>query len=93
MHSEDYLLRSDISASSDRTVMIEERYVDRDFMADHTVLFASTLQPPPNHCRRLHFFAGDPETMYKKLLEISDLLSNNTPRGRAECDRACEQFE
>ena len=89
---EDYLRRTDITGSAERTVMIEERYIDRDFMADHSVLFASTLRPPPNHCRRLHFFAGTPEEIYGELLAIAGLLSSAKSPDDPEYDRACEEF-
>ena len=80
---EDYLLRPDMSDLAERTVMVEDRYVDRDFMADHTVLFASTLEPPPNYCRRLHFFTGAPEAVYTELLRRAASLADGSPEAEA----------
>ena len=70
----DYIRRPDLSPLKSRAFVIESHYVDRDFMADHSVLFSSTLRPPPNHCRRIHFFAGKARDVEKKLMALGPRL-------------------
>src|SRR4051794_29135036 len=40
-----------------RSVIIEEHYIDRSFMADHAAFYASSVTQYPNFCRRVHFFS------------------------------------
>lgn len=82
---EDYVRRPDWSLMpKSRTVAIEGHYIDRDFMADHGVLFSSTLWSPPNHCRRVLFFAGEPETIEEKLRSLGDVLIGDQQQSYAE---------
>ena len=39
-----------------RSVVVEEHYIDRDYMEDHSIFYSKNLYPYPNFCRRVHFF-------------------------------------
>lgn len=38
------------------TIVIEEHYIDRDYIRDDALFYARSLRSYPNHCKRLHFF-------------------------------------
>ena len=38
------------------TVVLEDRYTDRDYIEDHSVFYSKSLYPYQNHCKRIHFF-------------------------------------
>jgi len=88
----DYVRREDLSPLEGRAVSIEPHYVDRDFMADHSVLFASTLRPPPNYCRRVHFFAGKAAAVQEELMALGPILSTKDPSTLEQYERACDEF-
>lgn len=46
-----------------KSIAIEEHYIDRDYIEDHSVFYSRSLFPYPNFCRRVNFFG----------LEISEL--------------------
>jgi hypothetical protein len=52
------------------TIVIEDHYIDRDYMEDHSIFYSKNLSPYPNSCRRIHFFSLGP-TILK--LELSRL--------------------
>ena len=37
-------------------MLVEEHYIDRDHMEDHSVFYSRNLYPYSNFCRRVHFF-------------------------------------
>lgn len=89
----DYVCRPDLSGESkERVVAVESHYTDRDFMADHCVLFASVLSAPPNHCSRLHFFAGKKEDVQGELEAIAEILWKGGSDAELEYTQACKQF-
>jgi len=52
-----------------QTVVIEEHYIDRDYMADHALFYSKSLRAYPNHCRRLHFFSESfDDVRFKRLV-------------------------
>ncbi|HEX9198165.1 MAG TPA: hypothetical protein VF865_01295 [Acidobacteriaceae bacterium] len=40
-----------------KTVIIEEHYIDRDYIYDVTLYYARSLRAYPNYCQRIHFFS------------------------------------
>jgi hypothetical protein len=53
-----------------KTLAIEQNYIDRDYMEDHSVFYSKSLYPYPNHCRRVHFFSADVERVREQLEQI-----------------------
>jgi hypothetical protein len=45
-----------------RTVVEEEHYFDRDYLAEHSAFYSLSTRGYANVCKRLHFFAGDAVT-------------------------------
>src|SRR3989442_1582913 len=41
-----------------RAIVVENHYIDRDYMEDHSVFYSRSLRDYPNFCRRLHFFSS-----------------------------------
>jgi hypothetical protein len=39
-----------------KTVLIENHYIDRDYIQDLALFYARSLRSYPNHCQRIHFF-------------------------------------
>jgi len=42
-----------------KVMIIEEHYVDRHFMEEIGQYYSRCLKPPPNYCRRVHFFSEE----------------------------------
>lgn len=49
----DYLKYPQLGAKS---YLLEEHYVDRDYMEDHAVFYSRSLRAYANYCKRVHFF-------------------------------------
>jgi hypothetical protein len=52
IYLDDYLKRLDC-----KTVIVEDHYVDRDYISDLALLYSRSLRNYPNYCYRLHFFS------------------------------------
>ena len=51
------------------TVLIEDHYVDRDYVEDMAIFYARSLRAYPPYCQRIHFFSESfDETMWHDLL-------------------------
>ncbi|MGH7437743.1 MAG: hypothetical protein ACRENE_18865, partial [Polyangiaceae bacterium] len=44
------------------STLVEPHYFDRDYLAEHSAFYSLSTRGYPNHCRRLHFFKGEPLT-------------------------------
>lgn len=40
-----------------QSMAVENHYIDRDYIEDHSVFYSKSLHPYPNYCRRVHFFS------------------------------------
>lgn len=53
-------------------VVVEPRYIDRDFIEDHSLFYSRSLSNYDNFCRRLHFFKGiEADAIRAKLEELT----------------------
>jgi hypothetical protein len=54
-----------------RTIVVEPRYVDRDYLAEYTSFYATAFTPFDRFCKRVHFFthAFDRETFARFVVE------------------------
>lgn len=51
------------------TVLIEDHYVDRDYVEDMAIFYARSLRAYPPYCQRMHFFSESfDETTWRDLL-------------------------
>lgn len=51
------------------TVLIEDHYVDRDYVEDMAIFYARSLRAYPPYCQRMHFFSESfDETKWRDLL-------------------------
>ena len=51
------------------TVLIEDHYVDRDYVEDMAIFYARSLRAYPPYCQRMHFFSESfDETTWRALL-------------------------
>jgi hypothetical protein len=69
-HVEDY-----VRQHGGRTAVVEQHYIDRDFMEEYSVFYSKSLTSYPNSCRRVGFFALDPADLrreFKRILKIRD---------------------
>lgn len=60
-------------------IVIERRYINRDFLSDYTLYYAKCFEDYPKHCKRLHFFtfkASADEHAFAKMLEYALLHDN-----------------
>ena len=59
-----YVRQAEIGAKS---IAVEEHYIDRDFIEDHSAFYSRNLTELPNYCRRVHFFSLDEKAAKRKL--------------------------
>jgi hypothetical protein len=89
----DYVRRADLNQfCEERSIAIEDPYVDRDFMADYSVLFGTTLKPPKSYCRRLHFFALPPKAACEQVLALGERLIGGGEKAWSEYTSECAEF-
>ena len=62
-----------------KAFLIENHYIDRDHMEDHSVFYSRTFYPYPNYCRRVHFFSIAPSEVG---IEIDRLRRSARSDGR-----------
>lgn len=72
-----------------KTVVVEEHYIDRDHMEDHSVFYSKSLYPYPNFCCRVHFFSLGIEELRK---EIRRVRSSRATGGEETFRRECAEF-
>src|ERR1700755_2532386 len=53
-----------------KTVLLENHYIDRHYIEDHSLFYSRSYRPLPNFCRRLHFFSIDQNEVRKKFDEV-----------------------
>jgi hypothetical protein len=82
-------LEAQLTALRCQSVLIEEQYVDRDHMEDHTAFYASSLGTILNTCRRVHFFALNAKELEA---EIDQLRQCAYDFGEDAFRRACREF-
>jgi hypothetical protein len=74
------------------SVLVEEHYIDRDYMEDHSVFYSRSLHPYPNSCRRVHFFSqplAEVDTALQELFEFG--LRSTEESYRARCREFSKQ--
>lgn len=69
--------------------MIEDRYIDRDYMEDHSVFYSRSFYSFENWCRRVHFFSISKKDVRAKL---SALVEIGLDRGEDAYREACRKF-
>jgi hypothetical protein len=79
---EHYVRDKNLAAKS---VVVENHYIDRDYMEDHSVFYSKNLAPLPNFCRRVHFFRSDPDSARAALKRLLNLKSRD--KFREQCDQ------
>lgn len=52
-----------------KTIVIEEKYISKDFLHDYASYYSLCFQPYPKFCRRVHFFALEfDESLFDEML-------------------------
>src|SRR5258705_446989 len=85
-------IRDYVSGLKCSTVVIERRYIDRDYMEDHSVFYSRNFFPYPNSCQRIHFFSAKEPQLRKELNSLARLAGKNSDPGRRDYRHACEIF-
>jgi len=81
-----YVTHKDLDCKS---IAIERRHIDRDYMEDHSVFYSRSLQSYANYCQRVHFFA----IPVAKLEEaLSNLVAAGRNEGAEKFGKKCEAF-
>jgi hypothetical protein len=70
-----------------KTIVLEEHYIDRDHMEDHSVFYSKSLRQYSNACRRVHFFSLDEEKLKLEIKRLRALASSED-----SFVSACTQF-
>jgi hypothetical protein len=74
------------------SVVIERYYIDRDFIADFSAFYSTSLYAYPNWCQRIHFFSIDRNKVRRRLRDLARLGAENEEGGGAAYQTACEAF-
>jgi hypothetical protein len=70
-------------------VVVEDKYIDRDYMQDHSAFYAASFANYPASCRRVHFFNGvAPAKIVSELRAVAAEALN----GRQAFETACRNF-
>jgi hypothetical protein len=72
-----------------RSCLVEDHYIDRDHMEDHSVFYSRNLFPYGNACRRVHFFRLPPDRVAASLDRLREI---NRREGEDAYRRACLEF-
>ena len=67
------------------TVLIEDHYVDRDYVEDMAIFYARSLRAYPSYCQRMHFFSESfDETEWRDFLVRAN---------RGEAEKVCQWLQ
>ena len=72
-----------------RGVLLEDHYIDRDFIEDYSLFYSRSLFPYPNHCKRLHFFTLSKTSIQRRLRSLRTRAARES---RQEFHEACRSF-
>jgi hypothetical protein len=72
-----------------KSIVVENHYIDRDYMEDHSVFYSKNLYPYPNACRRVHFFSAGEKLVDQRLKDILEIGIRDGPAAYRE---ACGRF-
>src|SRR5262249_1992754 len=72
-----------------QSIVIEGRYIDRDYIKAPSVFYCKSLPPYPNPCRRVHFFSVGPAEVKQRL---GDIVATGIRAGEAAYHEACLRF-
>ncbi len=70
-----------------RSIAIERRYIDRDYIEDHSIFYARSFFPYDNFCKRVHFFSieqADVQACLTELLGVAHSASEREYRAAYE---------
>lgn len=70
-------------------VLVEDEYIDRDYMQDHSAFYAASFAKYKSSCRRVHFFTGIPAAKIASELQV---VAAEALNGREAFDAACRKF-
>jgi len=73
-----------------KSVIVEEHYIDRDYIEDYSVFYSKCLTSYANFCRRVHFFSLLPNELKKELRRLRHLRSQSEQN--SEYMNACNMF-
>jgi len=72
-----------------KTLVVEQFYIDRDYIEDHSVFYSKSLYPYPNYCRRIHFFMEEVARLQEQLQRIVEV---GIREGEEVYRQACREF-
>lgn len=72
-----------------KSIAIENVYIDRDYIEDHSVFYSKNLFPYTNYCKRVHFFIGTKGQIRKAL---DNILAIGFNKGADAYFEACRDF-
>ena len=70
-------------------ILVEEEYIDRDYMQDHSAFYAASFAKYPPVCRRMHFFREVNKDRISKTLQK---VACRGQKGRNAYETACKKF-
>jgi len=82
-------IRRYVKALECSAILIEDQYIDRDYMQDHSAFYAASFEKYDSTCRRLHFFTGIATDKLISELEKTALMAGE---GRIAYEAACEKL-
>jgi len=63
-------IQSHVAELGCKTILLEQHYIDRHYIEDHSIFYSKNYRHLPNYCRRLHFFNLEPSAVKKRFEEI-----------------------
>lgn len=70
------------------SVAVEQHYIDRHYIEDHSIFYSKNLISFQNFCKRIHFFSFDPEELEERI----DTILALGQKGEFEYRKACSDF-
>ncbi len=75
-----------------KALAVENHYIDRDYIEDHSVFYAKSLYPYANYCRRVHFFRQPADAVREGIgRAVQAGIDNGRDAYRAACERLSKE--
>jgi len=82
-------IESSVRKLGAQSFLVEERYVDRDYMDDHAAFYSSSLADPTNRTKRAHFFNVSAVQVEAEFARIRTVANKE---GKKAYESECEKF-
>ena len=75
-----------------KSIAVEEMYIDRDHIEDHSAFYSRSFFPYAHTCRRVHFFTLESDGVKKEFAKIVEVARKGYKRYKDACKKLSDEI-